>query len=128
MINPIFDMCISSGDIRDQSRKFSEIAPKYGRFFALNTFLGEGAFRKLDPVYHCYIATRRLKKFRKDTASSPEVIEPNTLNFRPNQWRSQDLVSGGAQPDFPFLLSPPIFPLSLYVPSPLCPAIFLRHP
>ena len=27
-----FDMSISSGDIRDQSRKLSEIAPKFGRF------------------------------------------------------------------------------------------------
>jgi len=31
----MFDMQIRSGDIRDQSRKFSEIAPKFGRFLAL---------------------------------------------------------------------------------------------
>jgi len=27
---------------------------------------------------------RRLKKFSEDTSTSPEVIEPNTLNFRPS--------------------------------------------
>jgi len=26
---------------------------------------------------------RRLKKFREDTSTSPEVIDSNTLNFRP---------------------------------------------
>jgi len=33
----MFDMLIRSGDIRDQARKFSEIAPKFGRFLALPT-------------------------------------------------------------------------------------------
>jgi len=36
----MFDMSISSGDIRDQSRKLSEIAPKFGRFLALPNFWG----------------------------------------------------------------------------------------
>ena len=35
-----FDMSISSGDIRDQSRKLSEIAPKFGRFFGPRKFWG----------------------------------------------------------------------------------------
>jgi len=53
------------------------------------------------------------------------------------QWRSQDLVSGGAQPDFPLLSSffshpslpshPPFSPLRTVSPS-LCPAVFLCHP
>jgi len=42
----MFDMSISSGDNRDQSRKFSEIAPKFGRFLALPIFWGR-AFQKL---------------------------------------------------------------------------------
>jgi len=36
----MFDMSIGSGDIRDQSRKLSEIAPKFGRFFGPPKFLG----------------------------------------------------------------------------------------
>jgi len=38
----IFDMLIRSGDIRDQSRKLSEIAPNFGPFFAIPNFLGAG--------------------------------------------------------------------------------------
>ena len=37
-----FDMWIRSGDIRDQSRKLSEIAPNFGRFFGLSIFWGAG--------------------------------------------------------------------------------------
>jgi len=74
-------MWISSGDIRDQSRKLSEIAPNFERFFALQNFLGQ-AFQKLYPFYHSCLAARQLKKFHEET--SPDVIEPKTLNFRPN--------------------------------------------
>ena len=42
------------------------------------------AFQKLYPVYHSCLAARRLKKFHEDIPTSPEIIEPNTLNFRPN--------------------------------------------
>jgi len=35
-------MWISSGDIRDQSRKLSEIAQNFGRFFGHPKFLGAG--------------------------------------------------------------------------------------
>jgi len=52
-------------------------------FLALLNFLGR-AFQKLYPVYHSCLAARQLKKFHEDTPTSPEVIEPNTLNFRPN--------------------------------------------
>ena len=76
-------MWIRSGDIRDQSRKLSEIAPNFGRFFRPTKFLGR-AFQKMYPVYHSCLTARRLKKFHEDTPTSPEVIEPNTLNFRPN--------------------------------------------
>ena len=53
------------------------------RFFALANFWGR-ALQKLYPVYQSRLAARRLKKFCEDTPSSPEVIEGNTLNFRPN--------------------------------------------
>ena len=48
-----FDMSISSGDICDQSRKLSEIAPKFGRFLALPNFFGAGlpkVVRALSPL------------------------------------------------------------------------------
>ena len=73
----MFDMSISSGDIRDQSRKLSEIAPKFGRFLALPIFWGR-AFQKLYARYHPYLASHRLEKFRE------KVIEAHTLNFKPN--------------------------------------------
>jgi len=76
-------MWIRSGDIRDQSRKLSEIEQNFGRFFGTPNFF-ERAFQKLYPVYHSCLAAHRLKKFHEDTPTSPEVIEPNTLNFRPN--------------------------------------------
>ena len=76
----MFDMSISSGDIRDQSRKLSEIAPKFGRFLALQIF-GGGPSKS---YYHPYLTSRRLEKFREDTPTSPEVIEAYTLNYKPN--------------------------------------------
>ena len=50
-----------SGDIRDQSRKLSEIAPNVGRFFALPNFR-ERAFQKLYPFYHPGLEARHLEK------------------------------------------------------------------
>jgi len=79
----MFDMSISSGDICDQSRKLSKIAPKFARFFGPPKFLGVG----LPKVIHAlspYLGLRHLGKFRKDTSISPEVIEAHTLNFKPN--------------------------------------------
>jgi len=76
-------MWIRSGDIRDQSRKLSKIAQNFGRFFGPLKFWGR-AFQKLYPVYHSCLAARRLQKFHEDTPTSPEVIEPKTLNFRHN--------------------------------------------
>jgi len=43
LLFPIFDMWIRSGDIRDQSRKLSEIAPN----FALPNFRGRAFPQKL---------------------------------------------------------------------------------
>jgi len=80
-VEGIVDVSIYSGDIRDQSRKLSEIASKFGHFLALQ-FLG--AFQKLYARYHLCLASRRLKKFREDIPTSLEVIEAHTLNFKPN--------------------------------------------
>ena len=72
-----------SGDIRDQSRKLSEVAPKFGRFLTLPNFRGR-AFQKVYARYHPCLAVRRLEKFHEDIPTSPEVIGVNTLNFRPD--------------------------------------------
>jgi len=79
----MFDMSIRSGDIRDQSRKLSKIARKFGRFLALRNYWGR-AFQKLYARYHPCLTACRLAKFREDTATSPEVIEAHMLNFKPN--------------------------------------------
>jgi len=41
---------------------------------------------------------RRLEKFREDTSISPEVIDSNTLNFRPNFKFSRLKLFGGTPP------------------------------
>ena len=38
----MFDLSISSGDIRDESRKLSEIGTKFGRVFGPLNFFWEG--------------------------------------------------------------------------------------
>jgi len=45
----MFDMLILSGDIRNQSRKLSKIAKKFGRFFCRHKFLGAGIV-KIVPI------------------------------------------------------------------------------
>jgi len=52
-------------------------------FLAILNFCGR-ALQKLYPVYHSCLAARRLNKFHEDAPTNPEVIEPNTVNFRPN--------------------------------------------
>ena len=76
-------MLTRSGDIRDQSRKLSEVAPNYGRFLTLPNFRGR-AFQKLYARYNPCLAVHRLEKFHEDIPTSPEVIGVHTLNFRPN--------------------------------------------
>ena len=71
------------GDIRYQSRKLSEIAPKFGRFLALPNLRGR-AFQKLYTRYHHCLGTRRLEKFHEDIHTIMEVIEAQTPSFKPN--------------------------------------------
>jgi len=42
---------------------------------------------------------RRLKKFREDTSTSPEVIDSKKLTFRPNFKFSRLKLFGGGTPD-----------------------------
>ena len=84
-----------SGDIRDQSRLLSEVAPKFGRFLTLPNFRGR-AFQNLYARYHPCLATRRLEKFHEDIPTSPEVIGVHTLNFRPDfQFSRLNFFLGG---------------------------------
>ena len=55
----------------------------------LDVFFGSGKFwgRTLQKLYMRYLpclTARRLENFRKDTHTSPEVIEAHTLNYKPN--------------------------------------------
>jgi len=72
------------GDIRDQSRKLSEIAQNFGRFFSPSQILGG---RPSKSYTHFITPTLRhveWKKFCEDTPISPEVLFAHTLNFKPD--------------------------------------------
>ena len=90
-----FDLPTRSGDIRDQSPKFSEIAPKFGRFLALPNFKGRD-FQKLYARYEPCIATDHLEKFNEDIPNSPEVIGVHTLNSKRNFTFSRLQFFGGS--------------------------------
>jgi len=76
-------MWTRSGDIRDQSRKLSEIAQNFGRFFGPRKFLGAGLPKIVPSLSLRPRGTSTEKKFREDTPSSPEVIEPNKHGLFP---------------------------------------------
>ena len=93
----VFDVPTLSGDIRDQSRKLSEIAPKFGRFLALRNFRGR-AFQKLYARHHP--GTRRLEKSHEDVLTSPEVIGVHTLNCKANFKFSRLAFLGDPRPSW----------------------------
>jgi len=74
-------MWIRSGDIRDQSRKLSEIAQNFGRFFGHPKFIGAGLPKIVPSLSLLHRGTSTEKKFREDNPQSPEVIKPNKLNL-----------------------------------------------
>jgi len=76
-----FRCTIRSGDVCDQSRKLSKIAPNFGRFLPSQILLVR-PFQKLYPRYHTGIEARRLVKFREVTPTNPKVIGVNTLSFK----------------------------------------------
>jgi len=77
-------MLICSGDIRDQSRKLSKIAKNFGRLFGRHKFLGAGIVKIVTNLSPLPLRASTEKKFHEDTPTSPEVIESNTVNFRPH--------------------------------------------
>jgi len=90
----IFDLWIRSGDIRDKSRKLSEIAPDFERF-SPSQILGAG-HQKMYPHYHPYGSRHVIWiKICDDTPISPDVIDVHTLNFKPNFKFSQLKFFGG---------------------------------
>jgi len=81
----MFDMSICSRDIRDQSRKLTEIAPNFEMFFLRPPkFYGAGLPKAIP--YFITPASRHIawKKFCENTSTSPEIIRAHKLNFRPN--------------------------------------------
>ena len=77
-------MSILSGDIRDQSRKWSEIAPNFGRFFRPHKFQRVGLPKVIPILSPLPRGTSPGKMFCEDTSTSAEVIGAQTLNFKPN--------------------------------------------
>ena len=77
-------MLILSGDIRDQSRKLSKIAKNNLGDFLPHKFLGAGIVKIVPNLSPLPRGASTEKKSREDTPTSPEVIESNTLNFRPD--------------------------------------------
>ena len=87
-----------SWDIRYQSRKLSEIAQNFGRYFALQNFRGP-AFQKLYIRYDPCLAARRMENGLWRYSTSPEVIVANTLNFKPNfKFAELSFFFGGGPP------------------------------
>jgi len=95
----MIDISCRFGDIRDQSRKSSEIVPKFRRFLAIPNFRGR-VFQKLYARYYPCLVARRLEKFRENTPTSPDVIEAHKLNFKPNDNFSRLKFFGGPHPSW----------------------------
>ena len=92
-------MRIRSGDICDQSRKLSEIAQNFGRFFGPPKFLGAG-LPKIVPSLLLLPRGTSTEKFHEDVLNSKEVIKSNRLNFRPNFKFSRLKFWGGPPSQF----------------------------
>jgi len=76
-------MLIRSGDIRDQSWKLSKIAKNFKRIFWPSQIFVGGDCKNCANFITAASRDVDWKKYREDTPTSPEVIEPNTLSFRP---------------------------------------------
>ena len=68
-------------------------------FLTLPSFRGR-AFPKLYARYHPCLAVRRLEKFHEDIPTGMEVIEAQTLNFKPNVKFSRLNFFGGPPSHF----------------------------
>ena len=93
-----FRLWVRSGDIRDQSRKLSEIAPDLERFSPSQILGGR-------PSKNCtHIITPSSRhvvwiKICDDIPISSDVIDVHTLNFKPHfKFSSLFLGGGGPRP------------------------------
>jgi len=77
-------MLIRSGDIRDQNKRLSKMTKNFGRFFGRHKFLGVGIVKNVPNLLPLPRGASTEKTSRKHTPTSPEVIEFNRLNFRPD--------------------------------------------
>ena len=68
-------------------------------FFAIKNVLGR-AFQNLHTFYHLCLASRRLKKFREDNPTRPEVINSDKLNFTANFKFSRLIFLGDPRPSW----------------------------
>jgi len=76
-------MWICSGDIRDQTRKLSEIALNFRRFLSSQILGGEACPNVVPTLAPC-LAASGVGKFSGVTPASAKVIVAHTLNFKPN--------------------------------------------
>ena len=77
-------MWIHSRDIRDQFESCQKSRKILDDFLAILNFFGAGLPKIVPSLSLLHRGTLTEIKFREDTPNSPEVIEPNTLNCRPN--------------------------------------------
>jgi len=80
---PIFDLWIRFGDIRDQIRKLSEIAPNFGRFLPSQILGGRPSKNRTHFITHGSPHVVWIK-ICDDIPVSPEVIDVHALNYKPN--------------------------------------------
>ena len=60
------------------------MAKNFGRFFGHHKFLGAGIVKIVPNLSLLPRGASTEKKSREDSPTNPEVIESNTLNFRPD--------------------------------------------
>ena len=84
LLFPIFDLWILFGDIRDQSRKLSEIAKKNLDGFLPSQILGDRTSKNCTQVITPGSRHVIWIKICDDVPISSELIDVYTLNFKPN--------------------------------------------
>ena len=93
-----FSKCVS---FRRYSRSKSKVVrnrAKFGTIFGPPKFWGAG-LSKIVPSLSLLPRGTSTAKFHEDTPTSPEVIEPNTLNFRPNfKFSRLNFIGGNLDP------------------------------
>jgi len=82
VVDELFDLWIRSGDIRDQTRKLSEIAPDFERF-SPSQILGGRASKNCTNIITPGSRHVVWIKICDDIPITPDVIDVHTLRFKP---------------------------------------------